>query len=1183
MFRCSPPPGQHGGAGRVVGGRGLARPKRTRGRQPLVGLLTAMGWTRHECPGDNEEFGPCRECLLAAVDRLNPGTDGTCWLTDAQLEAVWAAVGGAGRPERVEVANIRLSRLLRSGIPTQNLPDWHDGLPGLVRLVDWENPGLGTNEFRLAAERGIDGTAAPDLVLWVNGLPWVVIVHEPDMPGVVDYLIHRIRDLAAAGRGYVPARPRLARYAQLLVVMDGTNARLGTITSSAREFASWRTVVPATEEQVRAELGCAVERPLQPWEELTAGVLRPPHLRDLVRNFFQEEERGAFADEDRSAVKTVARYPQYRAVHRVTGILADRLGAQVGDATASQAGLVWNFEDSGTERTLSFLIRRLRTHPQLADHMIVVVTQRRVREWQLTNTLKTDEVRVIQPQAWSTTRALALGTPDVITLTIQKLAAIRTLTDDPYPEEASPPVAVNTQSNILVIVDEAHRVTAQHARLRELLPNAAFIGFADTPADRRSQAVALHLFGGLVDVYTARDALTDGVLTPVLYELAAALDHGKTEAGDLAVGAPDQMSGAGGEDLSARAARMFRHWAFTGLRHGVAAQVVASSRADADRYCAALRDARDQLLVEIDSLDPDLLSDPTAEDYATEEQRALLDLSAHRHVLARIDPRASITVNAMDPPEWQRWAERRRWRPDPIGLAEAVAERQPDPSWGADPHDAATLRTGSGVGAGSHGPTSGALTGNARALTVFTVVRSRLDEVDNGRNGHLVFLDRGISAAALWQIMRARRPGDPIHRVVDHASAIPGLERAFARYDSDHLRDVLGFEEAPHRGLCKEREQAVAEALWREEGEIREFLNSHGSAQGSARGTSCGIDALRTESQREDLLAALADPLVHARFIGVVRWFLTALSSAPPAKAEPRYAELAGWLGVVQYVAWKRHRPESRYFEPRASGAHVDALVERWLQETRTRYLVPPERMTAPDFLERVSANADPRARVAYLLAALRAQMKHRPLANPLRQRRFENRLAAILRAADGDAGASGRERTAEALLTLARDILAAERDHTQAANVPALAPVQRVLVLLEQAVPGQQQPDGNALVTVRDAAEAITSQIVFEARSPHFGRLSTARNRLRKELRQLLEEQLVLDWDATGPLAARLVELAVERREEFFRLALDSVSAGNTDGTGTTDAAGDSEGAEAAGAVVLPWPGLSGPTGADA
>ncbi|SFJ76369.1 type I restriction endonuclease [Streptomyces pini] len=1142
-----------------------------------------MGWTRHECPGDDEGFGPCRECLLAAVDRLNPGADGTCWLTDTQLEAVWAAVGGAGRPERVEVANIRLSRLLRTGIPAQNLPDWHDGLPGLVRLVDWEDPTPGNNDFRLAAERGIDGTAALDLVLRVNGLPWVVIVHEPDMPGVVDYLIHRILDLAGVGRGSVPARPGLARCAQLLVVMDGTDARLGTITSSAREFAAWRTVVPATEEQVRAELGCVVERPLQSWEALTAGVLRPSHLLGLVRNFFHEEEWGAFADEDRTAVKTVARYPQYRAVHRVTDILTDRLGAPADDATASRAGLVWNFEDSGTEQTLGFLIRRLRTHAQLADHMIVVVTHRREREWQLINALKMDEVRVIRPQAWSTTRALALGTPDVITLTTQKLAAVRTLTGDPYPgpEETAPPVTVNTQSNILVIVDEANRVTAQHARLRELLPNAAFIGFADTPADRRSQAVAMHLFGGLVDVYTARDALTDGVLTPVLYEPASALDYGKAEAGDLMASAPDQMSGAGGEDLSTRAARMFRYWAFTGLRHGVAAQVVASSRADADRYCAALRDARDQLLVEIDDLDPDLLSDPAAEDYATEEQRAMLGLWAHRHVLARIDPRASITVNAMDPPEWQRWAERRRWGSDPIGLAEAVAERQPDPSWGADPHDAATPRTSSA--AGSHEPTSGAPTRNARALTVFTVVRSRLEEVDNSWNGHLVFLDRGISAAALWQIMRARRPGDPIHRVVDHADAIPGLERAFARYDADHLRDVLGFEEAPYRDLCKDREQAVAETLWRVHREIREFLNSHGSAEGTVRGTSYGIDALRTESQREDLLAALADPLTHARFIGLVRRFLTALNSAPPAKAEPVYAEFAGWLGVVQYVAWKRHRPDSRYFVPRASGAHVDDLVERWLEETRTRYLVPPERMTAPDFLERVSANADPRARIAYLLAALWAQLTDRPLANPLRQRRFENRLAAILRVANVGADASGTKRTAEALLVLARDILAAERDHTQATSVLALTPVQRVLVLLKHAVSGQRQPDGTARVAVRDAAMAVTSQIVSEARSPHFGRQPTARNRLRKELRQVLEEQLGLDWDATGPLAVRLVELAVERREEFIRHASDSAGAGNADKAGNTDVTGSSDGAGTAGAVVLPWPGVAGPAGTNA
>ncbi|MFF8594819.1 type I restriction endonuclease [Streptomyces sp. NPDC015220] len=565
----------------------------------------------------------------------------------------------------------------------------------MVRLVDWEGLAPGTNDFRLVAERHVGDAAVPDVLLRVNGLPWVVIAQEPDARGVIDYLIHRIRNLAGASRDSAPARPELARYAQLLVVMDDSDARLGTITSAAWEFDRWRTVAPATEEQVRAELGCPVERPLRPWEALTAGVLRPSHLLDLVRNFVQEREWPPSGyGQQGTVVKTVARYPQYRAVHRVIDLLVDRMDGRSGNTPAWHGGLVRHFADSGAERTMSFLVRRLRAHPQLAGHKIIVVAQRREREHRIADDLAQGGEGVVSPlSAHRAAQALALDVPDVLVLTLQRLVGVRDATEPPYTDLEDPlPAAVNTRSNILVILDEPHDLTVHHVRLREILPNAAYLGFADAPVPRRSQAAVQHLFGTPVDVYTARDALADGVLRPVLYERAA--DDGKADIDALHVGAPGpavRTSDASGDDLAAKAARMFRHWAFTGLRHGVAAQVVAASRADAVRYCPALIKARDQLLADIEGLDPDLLSDPDVEDYATEEQRALIALWSYRHVLKRIAPRAAITMGGTEPPEWRRWTQPVGGRAGsgPKGLAEAVAEPPPallgsGPAWRSD-------------------------------------------------------------------------------------------------------------------------------------------------------------------------------------------------------------------------------------------------------------------------------------------------------------------------------------------------------------------------------------------------------------------------------------------------------------------------------------------------------------------
>ncbi|MFJ1772879.1 hypothetical protein ACIOFQ_22140 [[Kitasatospora] papulosa] len=128
---------------------------------------------------------------------------------------------------------------------------------------------------------------------------------------------------------------------------------------------------------------------------------------------------------------------------------------------------------------------------------------------------------------------------------------------------------------------------------------------------------------------------------------------------------------------------------------------------------------------------------------------------------------------------------------------------------------------------------------------------------------------------------------------------------------------------------------------------------------------------------------------------------------------------------------------------------------------------------------------------------------------------------------------------------------------------------MQRVLLLLEQAIPGQRRSDGTAAASVRETAEAITTKIFHEARLPHLGFLETARNRLRKKLRQLLEQQLPeLGWSATQPLAARLVQLAIERREEIADHSPAQAAA---------------EHIEEAGAVVLPWTGPSRASGPEA
>jgi type I restriction enzyme R subunit len=357
-------------------------------------------------------------------------------------------------------------------------------------LIDFENPTR--NDFVIVSQLTVkygNDTRRPDLVVYVNGLPLIVI----ELKGPTD----ESADIWKAYRqlqNYKSTVPSLFYYNELMVVSDGEVTRVGSLTAEADRFTPWRSI----------------EDPWHPGrpqlEVLIKGLFEPVRLLDYLRNcivFDEDVQTGKIE-------KKCAAYHQFRAVRnaRDSVKLALRPG---GDG---RGGVIWHTQGSGKSLTMLMLSGALVTDRELANPTIIVVTDRNDLDDQLFRTfsggrglLRQDPVQALSREDLKSKLNRASG--GVIFTTIQKFAERR----DP----------VSERSNIVVLADEAHRsqysfVEGGARWMRDSVPNATFIGFTGTPLeldDRSTPAV----FGHYADVYDVRQAIDDGATVPIYYEM----------------------------------------------------------------------------------------------------------------------------------------------------------------------------------------------------------------------------------------------------------------------------------------------------------------------------------------------------------------------------------------------------------------------------------------------------------------------------------------------------------------------------------------------------------------------------------------------------------------------------------------------------------------------------------------
>jgi type I restriction enzyme, R subunit len=450
--------------------------------------------------------------LRDAIDKLNPTLS-----QDAKEDAL-KKVLRTESPNAL-INNETFHHYLTDGVDVEMRTE--NGIRGeKIYIVDFENPEnnefVAINQFTV-----VEGSQnkRPDIILFVNGLPLVVI----ELKNAVDENAN-LKSAFNQLQTYKQAIPSLFTYNSLLVISDGWDARCGTITSDYGRFMTWKT-----------KDGQTTADHLQPqMEVMFHGMLNKHTLLDLIRQFI------VFEKSDSKTLKKVAAYHQYYAVNKAVESTVTASGSN-GDR---RGGVIWHTQGSGKSLSMVFFSGKLIIEPRMENPTLVILTDRNDLDEQLHETFTNCQQLLRQEPQKAEDRKdlrklLKVASGGIVFTTIQKFMPMQTdIVQPEFPNIVSEPSveyigadiqALSERKNIVVIADEAHRsqydfIDGFAKHLRDALPNATFIGFTGTPietTDKNTQAV----FGNYVDIYDIQQAVEDKATVPIFYESRLAKVH----------------------------------------------------------------------------------------------------------------------------------------------------------------------------------------------------------------------------------------------------------------------------------------------------------------------------------------------------------------------------------------------------------------------------------------------------------------------------------------------------------------------------------------------------------------------------------------------------------------------------------------------------------------------------------
>ena len=405
--------------------------------------------------------------------------------------------------------NLTFHENLINGIEVEDYDNEGQSIVEIVKIVDFEHPQ--NNDFLAVNQLTIvngDYTKRPDIVLFINGLPIVVIELKNstyETVGVEDGY-HQLET-------YKMCIPQLFTFNEVLVTSDGINTKAGSLTANYDRFMTWRSKDGQTESSPG----------LASLDVLIHGMLNPETLLDLIRYFV------LFQDDGKEHIsKILAAYHQYYAVNKAV----DRALLASSGQGDGKGGVIWHTQGSGKSLTMVFFSGKL--IQMLNNPTLVVVTDRNDLDNQLYSTFVKSKGRSGKGLLRQTPKQAETRKELKSLLSVESGGIVFTTMQKFEPEQNETTMAALTErKNVIVMADEAHRtqygfnakyddkgegIKYGYAKyLRDALPNATFVGFTGTPVastDKNTQMV----FGNYIDVYDMTQAEADGSTVKIYYE-----------------------------------------------------------------------------------------------------------------------------------------------------------------------------------------------------------------------------------------------------------------------------------------------------------------------------------------------------------------------------------------------------------------------------------------------------------------------------------------------------------------------------------------------------------------------------------------------------------------------------------------------------------------------------------------
>jgi len=900
--------------------------------QPFLQQLQALGWQiidqGAQIPSDPSKSlrATFRQWLLPnvfaqSVRALNTTADSTPWLTPKQLQDLQDQI--LRQPNRTLLeANEAVQKLLfKAQVDVNELTGEEDPV---VKLIDFAHPKNNQfhaiNQFRIDTPGCVKQFIIPDIVLFVNGIPLIVVECKKGSATCANPMAEAFEQLQrymnqredTARHGLKEGEPRLFHTNLLLVRSSGIQADYGTITSGEEHFYPWKTQWPQPESNADG---------LNQQQQLINGMLNQTNLLSILRT------ASVFMDTDSGPrIKVVCRYQQFRAANKIIEHLRQ------GQTALEKSGVVWHTQGSGKSLTMVFVARMLRASQDLSDYKIVLINDRVDLEDQLAKTATLIGGRVHTIDSTQTLREhLASGTSDInmvmvhkfqqrdLDMPIEVAQALGTYQAIPSNQTFG---VVNDSARIVLMIDEAHRTQSSDLgdNIFEAFPNAARIAFTGTPliTDRHGEKKTYKRFGDYIDTYRLMDAVADGTTLQILYEGRTSDDALTDKSGfetrfenlfkdrsEEELLAIKKKYGATGDLLEAEqriaviAKDMVQHYLEHIFPNGFKAQVVCHSKLAAVRYQKAI----DQALIETVA---QLEAEPEPDIELIQKVRFL---------------KAAVVISGSGTNE----------------AAYITAARKQGRAWNAIDNFCRPF---------AFDDPDKPYTGIA-----FLVVCDMLLTGFDAPIEQVMYIDKKIKEHSLLQaIARTNRvkPGKQRGYIIDYIGLTENLTEALTLYAATHEQQELaqGLKSiASEMPVLEERYQRLLQLFAEHKvANVREY------AEGN-------LDTVEADAAVvHEVVKLLKDEKIRADFDVYLKKFLSSLDIILPNPIAQSYRVPAKRLGYILRVTKERYKDTSLNLGD--AGQKVRDLINEHLISLGINPKVPPVELLSADFIDQLNQHA---------------------------------------------------------------------------------------------------------------------------------------------------------------------------------------------------------------------------------